>query len=106
MPLAPAQSSQANEPASHDGHLHHMASAHTHQTFGRQATGPSPARSEAHVHVGAHDHAVTHTHEPRLSAVRLEVSPVLVGVGARVLAVLALLGLLWLAIFWAFAGNA
>jgi hypothetical protein len=46
-----------------------------------------------------------HTHGPRPSGSRVEVSPVLVGVGARVLAVFALLGLLWLAIFWAFVGN-
>ena len=82
MPLAPAPSSQVHEPSSHDGHAHHMASAHDH---------PVP-----HVHA----------HGPRPSGVRIEVSPVLVGVGARVLTAFALLGLLWLAIFWAFAGNA
>jgi hypothetical protein len=48
---------------------------------------------------------VPHTHGPRPSGSRVEVSPVLVGVGVRVLAVFALLGLLWLAIFWAFADN-
>ncbi len=108
MPLAPAQSSQANEPSSHDGHIHHVASARAPQAIGQQATGTSPARSGAHVHGGTHDHSVTHahTHGPRPSGVRVEVSPVLVGVGVRVLTVFALLGLLWLAIFWAFAGNA
>ena len=81
MPLAPAQSSQANAHSSHDGHVHHVGSAHDHSV----------------------PHA--HTHSSRSSGTRVDVSPVLVGVGARVLAVLALLGLLWLAIFWAFAGH-
>ena len=81
MPLAPAKSSQANSHSSHDGHVQHVASAHDHSA----------------------PHA--HAHSSRSSGIRLDVSPVLVGVGARVLAVLALLGLLWLAIFWAFAGH-
>jgi hypothetical protein len=106
MSLAPAQSSQANELPSRDGLGHHVAPAHTHQALGQQAAAKSLARSEAHVHGGTHDHSVPHTHGPRPSGVRVEVSPVLVGVGARVLTVLALLALLWLAIFWAFAGNA
>lgn len=106
MPLAPAQSSEANQPSSHDGHVRHMASAHAHQTFGHQQTGTSSGPSGVYAHGGTHDHSVPHTHGSRPSGVHIEVSPVLVGVGARVLTVFALLGLLWLAIFWAFAGNA
>jgi hypothetical protein len=61
----------------------------------------------------AHDHAHSHTHDQskprndglRLSGLLAEISPVLVSVWARVLTTLAVLGLLWLAIFWAFAGN-
>ncbi len=79
MPLAPAQSPHTNAHLGHDGLRDQMAATH--------------------------DHSVPHTHDPRPSDARVEVSPVLVGVGSRVLAVCALLSLLWLAIFWAFVGN-
>jgi hypothetical protein len=66
------------------------------------------AHGHAHSHV--HDHSEPHNHGLRQGSLRLggslaETSPVLASVWARVLTTLAMLGLLWLAIFWAFAGN-
>jgi hypothetical protein len=53
----------------------------------------------------AHDHSLPPRHGRGLTGLQVEISPVLAGVWARVLTALGLLGLLWLAIFWAFAGN-
>jgi hypothetical protein len=61
------------------------------------------AHDRAHGHV--HEHSVPHNHGLRLGGSLAEISPVLASVWARVLTTLAMLGLLWLAIFWAFAGN-
>ena len=79
--------------------------AHVHQTVEQHTHDKSQGQPAFHAHSHTHDHSMPHTHGPRPSGSRVEVSPVLVGVGARVLAVFALLGLLWLAIFWAFVGN-
>lgn len=104
MPSASAHASRTNEPAS-QALGRQLNAAHVHQTVEQQAHDKSQGEPAFHAHGDAHDHSVPHTHGPRPSGSRVEVSPVLVGVGARVLAVFALLGLLWLAIFWAFVGN-
>ena len=104
MPLASAQSPRTNEPASPVLGLQ-LDAAHVHQTVEQHTHDKSQGQPAFHAHSHTHDHSMPHTHGPRPSGSRVEVSPVLVGVGARVLAVFALLGLLWLAIFWAFVGN-
>ena len=104
MSSASAHASRTNEPAS-QALGRQLDVAHVHQTVEQQAHDKSQGQPTFHAHSHTHDHSVPHTHDPRPSGSRVEVSPVLVGVGARVLAVFALLGLLWLAIFWAFAGN-
>lgn len=96
MPLASAQSPRTNEPAS-QALGRQPDAAHVHQTVEQHTHDKSQGQPAFHAH--------SHTHGPRPSGSRVEVSPVLVGVGERVLAVFALLGLLWLAIFWAFVGN-
>jgi hypothetical protein len=104
MPLAAAHAPLTNEPPSQAlGRQPDVA--HAHQTVEQHAHDKSQGQPAFHAHGDAHDHSVPHTHGPRPSGSRVEVSPVLVGVGARVLAVCALLSLLWLAIFWAFVGN-
>ena len=104
MPLASAHASLTNEPPS-QALGRQPDAAHAHQTVEQHAHDKSQGQPAFHAHVDAHDHSVPHTHGPRPSGSRVEVSPVLVGVGVRVLAVCALLSLLWLAIFWAFVGN-
>ncbi len=104
MPSASAHAPRTNEPAS-PALGRQLDAAHVHQTAEQHAHHKSQGQAAFHAHGDAHDHSVPHTHGPRPSGVRVEVSPVLVGVGARILAVFALLGLLWSAIFWAFAGN-
>ena len=104
MPLASAQSPRTNEPVS-QALGRQPDAAHVHQTVEQHAHDKSQGQPAFHAHSHTHDHSVPHTHGPRPSGSRVEVSPVLVGVGVRVLAVFALLGVLWLAIFWAFVGN-
>ena len=104
MPLASAHASLTNDPPS-QALGRQPDAAHAHQTVEQHAHDKSQGQPAFHAHGDAHDHSVPHTHGPRPSGSRVEVSPVLVGVGARVLAVCALLSLLWLAIFWAFVGN-
>jgi hypothetical protein len=104
MPLASAHASLTNEPPS-QALGRQPDAAHAHQTVEQHAHDKSQGQPAFHAHGDAHDHSVPHTHGPRPSGSRVEVSPVLVGVGVRVLAVCALLSLLWLAIFWAFVGN-
>ncbi len=104
MPLASAKSPRTNEPAS-QALGRQPDAAHVHQTVEQQAHDKSQGQPALHAHSHTHDHSVSHAHGSRPSDMRVEVSPVLVGVGARVLAVCALLSLLWLAIFWAFVGN-
>ena len=104
MPLASAQSPRKNEPTS-QALGRQLDAAHVHQTVEQHAHDNSKDQPAFHAHGDAHDHSVPHTHGPRPSGSRVEVSPVLVGVGVRVLAVFALLGVLWLAIFWASVGN-
>ena len=104
MPLASAHASLPNEPPS-QALGRQPDAAHAHQTVEQHAHDKSQGQPAFHAHGDAHDHSVPHTHGPRPSGSRVEVSPVLVGVGVRVLAVCALLSLLWLAIFWAFVGN-
>jgi hypothetical protein len=104
MPLASAHAPLTNEPPS-QALGRQPDAAHAHQTVEQHAHDKSQGQPAFHAHGDAHDHSVPHTHGPRPSGSRVEVSPVLVGVGARVLAVCALLSLLWLAIFWAFVGN-
>ena len=104
MPSASAHVPRTNESASQK-FGRPLDAAHVHQTIEQQAHDKSQGQPAFHAHGDAHDHSVPHTHGPRPSGSRVEVSPVLVGVGARVLAVFVLLGLLWLAIFWAFVGN-
>jgi hypothetical protein len=67
--------------------------------------GTSQGSSALHAHSIAHDHSLPHLHGSGLNSVRVEVSPVLAGVWARVFTTFAILGLLWLAILWAFTGN-
>ena len=85
-------------------------SAHAHESLVQLANASSQVQpafhAHGHAHGNEHDHSVPHKHGLRLRDVLAEISPVLAGVWARVLATLAVLGLLWLAIFWAFAGNA
>lgn len=104
MPSASAHAPRTNESAS-QALGRQLDAAHVHQTVEQHAHHKSQGQAAFHAHSDAHDHSVQHTHGPRLGGARVEVSPVLVGVGARVLAVFALLGLLWSVIFWAFAGN-
>jgi hypothetical protein len=104
MASASAHASRTNEHVS-QALGRQLEAAPVHQTFEQQAQDKSQGQAAFHDHGNAHDHSVPHTHGLRSSGVRIEVSPILVGVGARVLAVCALLSLLWLAIFWAFAGN-
>ena len=104
MSSASAHVPRTNEPTS-QALGRQLDAAHVHQTVEQHAHDKSQGEPAFHAHGDAHDHSVPHTHGPRPSGSRVEVSPVLVGVGARVLAVFALLGLLWLAIFWAFVGN-
>ena len=104
MPSASAHVPRTNEPAS-QALGRQLDAAHVHQTVEQHAHDNSQGQPAFHAHGDAHDHSVSHTHGPRPSGSRVEVSPVLVGVGVRVLAVFALLGVLWLAIFWAFVGN-
>ncbi len=104
MSSASAHVPRTNEPAS-QALGRQLDAAHVHQTVEQHALDQSQGQPAVHAHRHTHDHSVPHTHGPRPSGSRVEVSPVLVGVGARVLAVFALLGLLWLAIFWAFVGN-
>ncbi len=104
MPQASAQSPLTNEPAS-QALGRQPGVAHVHQTVEQHAHDKSQGQPAFHAHSHTQDHSMPHTHGARLNGSRVEVSPVLVGVGARVLAVFALLGLLWLAIFWAFVGN-
>ena len=104
MPLASAHASLTNEPPS-QALGRQPDAAHAHQTVEQHAHDKSQGQPAFHAHGDEHDHSVPHTHGPRPSGSRVEVSPVLVGVGVRVLAVCALLSLLWLAIFWAFVGN-
>jgi hypothetical protein len=104
MSSAPAHASRTNEHAS-QALARQLDAAPVHQLGEQHAQDKSQGQSAFHDHGNAHDHSVPHTHGPRPSGARVEVSPILVGVGARVLAVCALLSLLWLAIFCAFAGN-
>jgi len=104
MPSASAHVPRTNEPAS-QALGRQLDAAHVHQTVEQHAHDNSQGQPAFHAHDDAHDHSMPHTHGPRPSGSRVEVSPVLVGVGVRVLAVFALLGVLWLAIFWAFVGN-
>jgi len=104
MPSASAHVPRTNEPAS-QALGRQLDAAHVHQTVEQHVHDESQGQPAFHAHGHAHDHSVPHTHGPRPSGSRVEVSPVLVGVGVRVLAVFALLGVLWLAIFWAFVGN-
>ena len=104
MSSASAHVPRTNEPTS-QALGRQLDAAHMHQTVEQHALDQIQGQPAFHAHGDAHDHSVPHTHGPRPSGSRVEVSPVLVGVGARVLAVFALLGLLWLAIFWAFVGN-
>lgn len=104
MPLASAHVPRTNEPPS-QALGRQPDAAHAHQTVEQHAHDKSHGQPAFHAHGDAHDHSVPHTHGPRPSGSRVEVSPVLIGVGVRVLAVCALLSLLWLAIFWAFVGN-
>ena len=104
MPLASAHASLTNEPPS-QALGRQPDAAHAHQTVEQHAHDKSQGQPAFHAHGDAHDHSVPHTHGPRPSGSRVEVSPVLVGVGVRVLAVCTLLSLWGLAIFWAFVGN-
>lgn len=104
MSSASAHVPRTNEPASQVFGRQPDA-AHLHQTVEQHAHDKIQGQPACHAHGDAHEHSVPHTHGPRPSGARVEVSPVLVGVGARVLTVCALLSLLWLAIFWAFVGN-
>lgn len=63
--------------------------------------------SHSHDHSDDHDHVHSHRHEQALPAanVRAEHSPVLASVWVRLAAVLALSGLLWLAVAWALIND-
>jgi hypothetical protein len=110
MPSALAPHPQVNNAPSQLPGLQ-TDSAHADESLGQLANASSQlqpachANDHAHAHDHAHDHALPHNHGLRLSGLVAEISPVLASVWARVLTTLAMLGLLWLAIFWAFAGN-
>lgn len=104
MPPASAHTPRTNEPSSQTLGRQTDA-AHVHQTFEQHSHDKLQGQSAFHAHGHAHDHSVPHTHGLRLGDLPAEVSPVLAGVWTRVLTTLAVLGLLWLGIFWAFAGN-
>lgn len=104
MPSASAHAPRTNEPSSQTLGRQ-LDASHAHQTVDQRSDDKSQGQSPFHAHSDAHDHSVPHTHGLRLGGLPAEVSPVLAGVWARVLTTLAVLGLLWLAIFWAFAGN-
>jgi len=70
-----------------------------------QSAFEAQGHAHNHSHTHAHDHSVPRNQVLRLSGLLAEFSPVLTGVWARVLTTLAMLGVLWMAIFWAFAGN-
>ena len=84
-------------------------SAHAPESLGQLANASIPLQPAFHNHGHAlshvHNHSEQYTHGLRLSGLLAEISPVLASVWARVLTTLTMLGLLWLAIFWAFAGN-
>lgn len=108
MPSALAPHPQVNNAPSQVPGLQ-TDSAHAPESLAQLANPSSqlqPAfQAHDHAHSHAHDHAEPHNHGLRLSGLLAEISPVLASVWARVLTTLAMLGLLWLAIFWAFAGN-
>lgn len=64
-------------------------------------------RDHSHSHDHSDDHAHSHRHEQILppAKVRVEHSPVLASVWARLTFVLALSGLLWLAVAWALVSD-
>ena len=104
MSLASAHVPRTNEPAS-PALGRQLDAAHVHQTVEQHAHDKSQGQPAFHAHGDAHEHSMSHNQGLRLSVWRAEVSSVLAGVWARVLTAFALLGLLWLAIFWAFVGN-
>ena len=104
MPSATAPQTQDNDSPS-QALGRHADSAHVHHAFSQAAHDAGQGQSTLHAHGQTHDHSVPHTHSPHLGSLRVEVSPVLAGVWTRILATLAMLSLLWLAIFWAFIGN-
>ena len=108
MPSASAPHPQVNNAPSQLPGLQ-TDSAHADEGLGQLANASIPLQpafhAHAHAHSHAHDHAEPHNHGLRLSGLVAEISPVLASVWARVLTTLVMLGLLWLAIFWAFAGN-
>ncbi|MFY9137790.1 hypothetical protein [Zwartia sp.] len=65
--------------------------------------GQQHAHDHAHVH--AHDHAHTHTHGSASLHAHAQTkdlkSPVLIGLGQRLLWITSLLVVLWLVVFWA-----
>ena len=104
MPSASAHAPRANEPSS-QALSRQLDAVPAHQTVEQHSHDKNQSPSAFHAHGDAHDHSVSHTHGLRLSGLLAEVSPVLAGVWTRVFAILVGLGLLWLAIFWAFAGD-
>jgi len=104
MPSDSVHAPRTNEPSSL-ALGRQPGAAHRHLAAGPHVHDKSEGQSGSHVHDDTHNHSVPHNHGPRLSGWRVEVSPVLASGWARVLTALAMLGLLWLAIFWAFAGN-
>jgi hypothetical protein len=108
MPSASAPHPQVNNAPSQLPGLQ-ADSARVLESLGQLANTSSPLQpafhAHDHAHGHAHDHSEPHNHGLRLSGLLAEISPVLASVWARVLTTLAMLGLLWLAIFWAFAGN-
>jgi hypothetical protein len=107
MPSALASHPQASN-ASSQRPARQSDSAPEHESLGQPS---SHAHGQEHGHSVPHKHPVSRQqpvppkHGLRLSGLRSEVSPVLAGVWTRVLATLVTLGLLWLAIYWAFVGN-
>lgn len=108
MPSALAPPPQVNNAPSQLPGLQ-TDSAHAPESLGQLANASIPLQpafhAHGHAHSHVHDHSEPHNHGLRLGSLLAEISPVLASVWARVLTTLAMLGLLWLAIFWAFAGN-